>query len=148
MFDEDDNKKDDRGQKKPQGGFNMPPFTWVAWIVILGALVTLMLVRGHITAPSGVELKESQFLQKFNSNQIEQATITYPTVSGGAATISGKFIQVGDDGKPKTDSAGKPVIEPFYVQTFVLSPTIEDKLLPSDKIDINYPNPMLSDIGY
>ncbi|HEY1790812.1 MAG TPA: ATP-dependent zinc metalloprotease FtsH [Verrucomicrobiae bacterium] len=150
MFDEDDNnKRDDRNQKKPGGGFSMPPFTWVAWIVILGALVALMLMKGHITGPSGgTQLTEAQFLQKFGTNQIDHATITYPTVSGGAATISGKFFVTDADGKIKTDSTGKPVSEQFVAPTVVLTPAMEDKLLPSDKIDINIPNPMLSDIGY
>ncbi len=151
MFDEDDNnKRDDRNQKKPNGSFNMPPFTWVAWIVILGALVALMLVHGHLTGPSGgVPLTEAQFLQKFNSNQIDHATITYPSVSGGASTISGKFFETDTDGKIKVDSTtGKPVTHEFVAPTVMLTPTMEDKLLPSDKIDIAIPNPMLSDIGY
>src|SRR5215469_2766264 len=149
MFDEDDNnKRDDRNQKKPNGSFNMPPFTWVAWIVILGALVALMLVHGHYTSPTGTPLTEGQFLQKFNSNQIDHATITYPSVAGGASSINGNFIVTDPDGKVKTDSSGKPVTEAFVVPTMMLTPTMEDKLLPSDKIEINIPNPMLSDIGY
>ena len=47
MFDEDNNKKDDRGQKKPPGGFNVPPFTWIAWIAIIGGIVALMVVKNH-----------------------------------------------------------------------------------------------------
>jgi cell division protease FtsH len=152
MFDEDDNnKRDDRNQKKPNagGGFNMPPFTWVAWIVILGALVVLMLMRGHFpSSNNGTQLSEAQFLQKFNSNQIDQATITYPTVAGGAATISGKYFDTDTTGKPKLGSDGKPMTEQFVAPNFVLTPNMEDKLLPSDKIEINIPNPMLSDIGY
>src|ERR1700722_15726239 len=100
MFDENDNKKDDRGQKKPQGGFSMPPFTWVAWIVILGALVALMLLKGHLAPQSGTQLSEADFIEKFNSNQIVQATVTYPSVSGGAGSVTGKFYDLGKDGKP------------------------------------------------
>ncbi|HTV75464.1 MAG TPA: ATP-dependent zinc metalloprotease FtsH, partial [Candidatus Baltobacteraceae bacterium] len=37
---------------------------------------------------------------------------------------------------------------PFSAPNVVLTPTMEDKLLPSDKIDINVPNPMFSEIGY
>ena len=143
MFDDDDNKKDDRGQKKPQGGFNMPPFTWVAWIVILGALVALMLLKGRYSAPSGTNLSEADFIEKFNSNQIVSATVTYPSVSGGAGSAQGKFFDVGKDGKVDTSEA-----KPFYVQTLVLTPPLEDQMVRSHKIDINWPNPMLSDIGY
>src|SRR5580700_3765856 len=107
MFDEDDNnKRDDRNQKKPSGGLNMPPFTWVAWIVILGALIALMVVRGHLSPQTGVTLEESDFFQKFDSNQISSATITYNPTMGGAVTISGKFLQASKDGKLILDSGG------------------------------------------
>jgi len=142
MFD-DDNKKDDRGQKKPTGGMSMPPFTWVAWIVIFAALLALFFLKGHLAPQTGTQLSEADFIEKFNSNQIVQATVTYPTVSGGAGTVTGKFFDVGQDGKidpAKTVS--------FIVPTFVLTPSVEEQLVRSHKIDINWPNPMLSDIGY
>ena len=52
MFDEDDKKKDDK--KKPPGGFNIPTFTWVAWIAIIGGIAALMLARNqlHGAAPA------------------------------------------------------------------------------------------------
>jgi len=143
MFDDDDNKKDDRGQKKPTGGMSMPPFTWVAWIVIFAALLALFFLKGHLAPQTGTQLSEADFIEKFNSNQIVQATVTYPTVSGGAGTVTGKFFDVGQDGKidpTKTVS--------FIVPTFVLTPSVEEQLVRSHKIDINWPNPMLSDIGY
>ncbi len=42
MFDDDLNQRkgDDRGPKKPAGGFNIPTFTWVAWIAIIGCIAT------------------------------------------------------------------------------------------------------------
>jgi cell division protease FtsH len=148
MFDENDNKKDDRGQKKPPGGLNMPPFTWVAWIVILGALVALMVVRGHLTPQSGVTLEESDFFQKFSSNQISSATITYNPTMGGAVTISGKFFEADKSGKFLIDNNGKQIEQDFTAPNVILTPSMEDKLLTSDKIHVNIPNPMLSDIGY
>jgi cell division protease FtsH len=148
MFDDNDNKKDDRGQKKPPGGLNMPPFTWVAWIVILGALVALMVVRGHLSPQPGTTLEESEFFQKFDSNQVSTATITYNPTMGGAVTINGKFFQAGKDGKVMQDGAGKPVEVTFTAPDVILTPTMEDKLLTSDKIHVSIPNPMLSDIGY
>ena len=150
MFDEDDNnKRDDRNQKKPNGGFNMPPFTWVAWIVILGALVALMLMKGHFTGPSGgTQLSEPDFIDKLSSNQVEHATVTYPTVSGGAASVTGKYIETDADGKIKLDSSGKPTTETFSVPVLLLTPSLEEQLVRSHKVEINVPNPMLSDIGY
>ncbi len=143
MFDDDDNKKDDRNQKKPPGGMSMPPFTWVAWIVILGALVALMLLKGHYPAQSGTNISEADFIQKFDSNQIAQATVTYPTVAGGAGTVSGKYFETGKDGKILPDKTVS-----FFVPTFLFTPSVEEQLVRSHNIDINIPNPMLSDIGY
>ena len=158
MFDDNDNRKDDRGQKKPQqggngggGGFNMPPFTWIAWIVIIGAFVALMLMHNRLAQPSGVTLSEGDFLQKFDSNEVTQATIALsPTVSGGASmvvTISGQYQEM-KDGKPVMDANGKPVEQDFTVPDVILTPAMGDKLFPSKNIHVNIPNPMLSDIGY
>lgn len=150
MFDEDDNKKDDRGQKKPPGGgFSMPPFTWIAWIVIIGAFVALMIVHKSYMAPTGqVTLSEADFLQKFNSNQVTEATMTVNAPSsGGAIAISGKYLKTGDDGKIVMEN-GKAVEESFVAPYILLTPSIEDALVHSNKIRIDIPNPMLSDIGW
>ncbi len=155
MFDDNDNKKDDRGQKKQPpggGGFNMPPFTWIAWIVIIGAFVALMVAHNHWNTPLGSQLTESEFWDKFNSNEVASAVITLnPTVSGGSSTvvtINGKLNKIGTDGKVVNDSAGKPTTEDFIAPNVVLTPSMSDKLLTSHKIDVNIPNPMLSDLGY
>jgi cell division protease FtsH len=150
MFDENDNKKDDRGQKKqPQGGFSMPPFTWIAWIVIIAAFVALMIFHNKFAQPNGVILSESDFLTKFDSNEVSYATITYnPTVSGGAVTIDGAYFEMGKDGKPTLGSDNKPTEQLFSAPNVVLTSTMEDKLLTSSKIKVSIPNPMLSDIGY
>jgi cell division protease FtsH len=151
MFDEDDNnKRDDRNQKKPNGGgFNMPPFTWVAWIVILGALVVLMLMRGHFPSSNGgTQLSEADFIEKLTTNQIDHATVVYPTVAGGSASVTGKYLETDADGKVKTDNSGRPVTENFFVPVLLLTPSLEEQFVRSHKVDINVPNPMLSDIGY
>ena len=139
MFDDDDKKKDDK--KKPPGGFNIPTFTWVAWIAIIGTIVALMLVKQRYATPTGATLTEAAFLQKFESNQIAHATITYnPSMAGSPITITGKFIE--------TDKDGKQIQSDFVAPNVVLTPTMEDKLLPSDKVEVNVPNPMFSEIGY
>jgi cell division protease FtsH len=149
MFDEGDNKKDDRGQKKPPGGFKIPTFTWVAWIAIIGSIVALMLVKNRLTPPSGPPMSEAVFLQKFHSNLISHATIVYnPSMSGSPITITGKYFQTEKDGSMSKQPDGKPVEVAFTAPNVVLTPTMEDELLPSDKIEINVPNPMLSEIGY
>src|SRR5437868_1802149 len=100
MFDDEPNSnKDDRGQKKPPGGFKIPTFTWMAWIAIIGGIVTLMVLKTRMATPAGQMLTEAAFLQKFNSNQVSRATITYnPSVSGSPITIIGKYFQTDKDG--------------------------------------------------
>src|ERR1039457_416617 len=98
MFDEDDNKKNDRGQKKPPGGFNFPTFTWVAWIAIIGTIAALMLVYKR-NAPQPEILSQAGFFQKYESNQIAQATISYSMQSGDLAQIAGTYKTADKDGK-------------------------------------------------
>jgi cell division protease FtsH len=146
MFDEDDKKKDDK--KKPPGGFNVPTFTWVAWIAIIGSIAALMFVKQRMTSPSAPPMSEAVFLQKFRSNLISSATITYnSSVQGSPITISGKYFETDKDGNIAKEN-GKPVEVPFVAPNVVLTPTMEDELLPSEKVDLDIPNPMLSEIGY
>jgi cell division protease FtsH len=148
MFDEDDNKKGGPGQKKPPGGFKFTSLTWVAWVAIIGSFVALMLVRNRINPQGTPPMSEAAFLQKFHSNLISHATITYnPSVSGSPITITGKYYQTDKDGSVSKQD-GRPVEVPFIAPNVVLTPTMEDELLPSDKIEISVPNPMLSEIGY
>ena len=75
MFDDDSNQRNDndRGQKKPPGGFKVPTSTWLVWIAILGGILALVLVRGRMSAPGEV-ISEPQFWQLENSNQIVSAS--------------------------------------------------------------------------
>ena len=76
MFDEDQNKKKGDDPKKPPGGFKVPSVTWLAWIAIIGSIGALMLVHNRMGAPDST-LKQADFFQKYESNQIAQATINY-----------------------------------------------------------------------
>jgi cell division protease FtsH len=148
MFDKDDNKKDDRGQKKSPGGFKIPPFTWIAWIAIVGGIVALMLVRSRITTQSAPLMSEATFLQKFDSNLIARATITYnPSVTGSPTTITGTYYKTDKDGNIVKDN-GKSEEIPFTAPNVMLTPTMEDQLFRSEKVDLSMPNAMLSEIGY
>ncbi|HEX3628398.1 MAG TPA: serine/threonine-protein kinase [Verrucomicrobiae bacterium] len=114
--------------------------------LLLAALVVLNLVKSHEPYGPNV-LTEAQFLKKFDANQIVQATITYPTASGGAATIIGKFIETDANGET-VEQNGQPVEESFVTPNVVLTSSLEDKLLPAQNIRLNIPNPIVSDIGY
>jgi len=141
MFDEDQNKKPGDGQKKPPGGFQFPASTWLMWIVIIGGIATLMVVRNRMNVQNAPVMSEAEVLQKFDSNLISSATITCnQSMSGSPITITGKYLQA--------DKSGKTTEIPFTVPSAVLTTTMEDQLFRSPKIDIEIPNPMFSEIGY
>jgi serine/threonine protein kinase len=109
--------------------------------IILVALVILLSVNTVQPKPLSVlsepqdVLSEANFLQKFDSNQIAEATITEPTIPDSGATITGKFIKV--------DVNGKNIEEGFIVPTAVLTPSMEDKLMASKNIRFSKPNPIV-----
>ena len=105
MFDDDLNqhKGDDRGPKKQPGGFNIPTFTWVAWIAIIGCIAAWMLLHNRMTPQPG-PLSESDFLNKFEANQIADATINDSLQSSRFVQITGNYFKTGPDGN--TSQAG------------------------------------------
>jgi cell division protease FtsH len=141
MFDEEPNQRNggDRGQKKPPGVFKVPPFTWVAWIAILAGILALMMLRTHMTT-QGEQLSQSEFLQKFNSNQIAHATINFNSQSSPLTPIVGSYSKTGKD--------GKTVEVAFSSPNAMLTQKMLDQLLVSDKIEAGAPNAMLWSIGY
>jgi cell division protease FtsH len=143
MFDENDNKKDDHGQKKPPGGFKVPPFTWIAWIAIIGSVVALMVVKSHLTPQTSNILSQSEFLQKFESNQIAHATISYNPQSLPLTQIAGTYLQADKDGNVVKQPNGKPIEVPFTIPNALLTEKMQNELLPSDKIEVSAPNAML-----
>jgi len=148
MFDEDDIKKNDRGgDKKPPGGLSFPPFTWIAWIAIIGSIGVVMYYYNHKMAPNVVTLSESQFLQKFETNQIVRAVINYNPQTLPLTQISGIYYATDTNGAVIMDN-GKPKEVAFTIPNVRLTEKMEDQLLVSDRITTNMPNPMLSAIGY
>jgi cell division protease FtsH len=148
MFDDDSNQRNggDRGQKKPPGGFKVPMSTWILWIGILGGLVALMMLRSHMTT-QGEVLSQSEFLQKFNSNQIAHATINFNSQSSPLTPIAGSYYKADRNGNLVKES-GKPVEVAFSSPNAMLTQKMLDELLVSDKIEAGAPNAMLWSIGY
>ncbi|MGA3284991.1 MAG: ATP-dependent metallopeptidase FtsH/Yme1/Tma family protein, partial [Verrucomicrobiota bacterium] len=141
MFDDDPNQRNggNRGQKKPPGGFKVPTSTWILWIAILGGLVALMMLKSRMTT-QGDTLSQSEFLQKFSSNQIAHATINFNSQSSPLTPIVGTYYKTGKDGKPGEAS--------FSAPNAMLTQKMLDELLVSDKIEAGAPNAMLWSIGY
>jgi cell division protease FtsH len=136
MLDDDSNSKDKGGQKKPTGnGFNkIPVFTLLAWAGIIAATVMLFMVRKNYSTPPMV-LSQSEFLNKFQSNQIAHATINLGGQSSLLTPISGTFYQA--------DKSGKQVEVPFSAPNAYLTQKMLDQLLVSDKVEAGAPNVML-----
>ena len=141
MFDEDQNKKKGDDPKKPPGGFKVPSATWLAWIAIIGSIGALMLVHNRMGAPDST-LKQAVFFQKYESNQIAQATINYNLQSGNLIEIVGTYYGTEKDGSiAKKD--GKPVLIPFTTKA-LLTEKMKDTLLPpAGKLEVSETNPML-----
>jgi cell division protease FtsH len=149
MFDENNNQKntDDRNPKKPAGGFKFSPFTWVAWIAILGSMIALVYVNQRIKTPVET-LKESDFLQKFASNQIAHATISLNPQSAPLMQIQGTYYQADKDGVIVNHTNGKQVEVAFETPNVLLTEKMQNDLLTSSKIELSSPNSLLLSIGY
>ena len=134
MFDDDSKPKD--GKKPPGNGFNkIPVFTLLAWAGIIAATVMLFMVKKNYAAQA-VVLTQSEFFNKFASNQIAHASINFNAQSSPLTPIAGQFLETGKDGKTtKVD---------FVAPNAMLTQKMLDQLLVSDKIEAGAPNVMLT----
>jgi cell division protease FtsH len=145
MFGENqNNKENERGPKKPTGGFKLPPTTWVAWIAIIGSIVALMLLRDHMDTQAGT-LSQPEFFKLFQSNMIAQATVNLNPQTEPLAQITGSYYQTDKDGNIVKDD-GKPVEVPFIVKDAWLTQAQHDELVDSDRITASQPNTMLMSV--
>jgi len=141
MFDDDQNQGNNnngRSPQKPPGGLKVPPTTWLAWIVIIGSIGALMLVHQRMGVQAGT-ISEPEFLQKFESNQIVSAVISYNPQTAPLTQITGKYLKAEKDG-----SISKPPVEvPFAVEYALLPEDVEKQLIRSNKVVMTMPNAML-----
>ena len=111
---------------------------WGMWIIILGSLIALMVVKNRVMTPNGT-LPEPEFLQKFEANQIANAVISYNPQSSPLTQITGKYYKTDKDGKvidPKVEV-------PFIVEYAYLPDDVLKQLIRSNKVVLTMPNPML-----
>jgi cell division protease FtsH len=137
MFDDDSNQKESGGSKKPAGKpfNNIPVFTLLAWAGIIAATVMLFMMKNHYTAPA-VVLSQSEFLNKFQSNQIAHASINFAAQSAPLTPISGEYLETTKD--------GKQVKVAFTSPNAMLTQKMLDQLLVSDKVEAGAPNVLLT----
>jgi len=140
MFDDNSNSKDN-GPKKPSGNaFNkIPVFTLLAWAGIIAAAAVLFMMKKNMTATS-VPLSQSEFLQKFQSNQIAHATINLGGQTSQLTPVSGSYYRTDKDGKVTKDEVA------FTAPNVFLTQKMLDELLVSDKIEAGAPNVMLMNL--
>jgi len=135
MFDDDSNLKENGGQKKPPGsGFNkIPVFPLLAWAAIITAVAVLFLMKQKITAPAN-PITQSEFLDKFASNQIAGATVVVNQQALPLEEINGTYYRLDKSGKPTTD------VVPFEVHNAWLTQEQLNLLTHSPKIANSAPN--------
>jgi ATP-dependent Zn protease len=111
MFDEDSNLKDNGSQKRPPtNGFNkIPLFTLLMWAGIIAAAAVLFVMRQHIAPPAN-EITQSEFLDKFASNQVVRATVMVSQQALPLVEITGTYRMDKAD-KDIKDKLGKASVE-------------------------------------
>jgi len=140
MFDDDSNLKDSGGSKKPSGNsFNkIPVFTLLAWAGIIAAAAVLFLMRQKITPPAGA-ITQSEFLDKFASNQIASANVIVNQQALPLVEITGSYLGV-ENGKVT------PTEVPFVVHNAWLTPDELTLLTHSRKVVNTAPNVMVMNV--
>jgi cell division protease FtsH len=141
MFDDDQNQKgDNRDLKKPPGGMKVPSGAWLAWIAIIGSLAALMLLHNRMGAQSS-NLSQADFFQKYESNQIAQATINYNLQSGNLIEIVGSYFKT--DNGAIVKEKGQPVLIPFTTKALLTEKMKDELLPPKGKLEVSETSPML-----
>jgi len=136
-----DDKKMNNGDKEPkkETEFRVPPRTWIVWIVILGGIVALMMVKDKVGTPENT-ISQHLFYEKMQSNQIVTATINFTPQGLPAAEIVGKYYEVDNGGEIKV-ADGKQVEKTFIVKDALLTEKmINDWVNSSDKVHTHQPN--------
>jgi cell division protease FtsH len=143
MFDDDSKDKDKEkkgGPKKPPGNFtNVPLFTILAWAGILALICTLFVMKNRYQTPVG-GISESDFLQKFESNQIASATIVVNQQVLPLTEINGTYFTTSKDGKVTKEEV------PFVVHNAWIEQDDLRNLTHSQKVTISSPNVMLQNV--
>ena len=144
MSEENKNRDENRDGKRG-GEFRVPPRTILIWIAIMGAIPLLMFMNKGV-GPSQIEpLKQSQLMEKVNSNQIAQGTITYDPQSF-LHDVRGSYFKTDPAGERVLED-GKPIKVPFYAKVR-LTEKMEDKILELGVFETRQPNTVLLGLAY
>ncbi len=141
MFEDDSNSSN--GAKKPPGGANkFSVFTLLAWVAIIAAMVGLFKMQSLYSRKSGIELSQSEFLEKFASNQVSDVKIMFNQQTYPLMEITGNVINTNFDGDSKSTNATVA----FVAQNVWLTPEMQSDLVRSHKVKIGSPNVVMQNI--
>ena len=121
---------------KGSGGvprFSRTAIVGACWFIVIFGFVAFLTMKSH-NSPPVITLTQSEFLNKFQSNQIAHATINLGGQSSMLTPISGTFYQT-NGLKPNS----KSVKVAFTSPNAYLTQNTLDKLLASDKIEVSAP---------
>jgi cell division protease FtsH len=141
MFEDDSNKKG--SEKKPAGGGDGGGskfyVTILVWTGIIGLLILLLYSKGKVNfTAASAEAQQSEFLQRFDSNQVVTATILLNQQTLPLTEITGTWRKPGKD--------GALVTEEFIVHNAYLTPEMMNSLMRSSSVKISSPNIMLQNV--
>ena len=142
MFDDDskDKSKDTKNDKKPSGGgFNLQMGTLLVWAVIIAAVIGLFMMQNRYKVPTP-EIQQSEFLEKFETNQIASATIALNQQQLPLTEINGEYFKLDKDGKATKETV------PFVVHNAWLTSEMVNNLAHSHKVRISSPNVVLMNL--
>ncbi len=133
----------DNDDMKKDGDFRLSPRTWVVWMIIIGVIMTLMMIRER--PESRVKpLTYNEFISKVEKDQIVSGTIIFNPQSPELKEITGRYYKVDENGKVVAEN-GKPVEVPFQLKTVLLEEDLK-KVLKSGKFDTREPNTLFSQL--
>ena len=112
--------------------------------IIIGVLLVLIGLSGVVLAKrcfsiTPTTFTQADFLEKFHSNQIAQATITL-NPSSPLVEITGIFYKLGTNGIPTGETGS------FTTPNVFLTKQLAEELLASDKVKTHASNPMLINV--
>ena len=141
-----DNKNKDNDGKEPLkgGDFRMPYKTWAVWIIIFASIISLMLFRDKLQAPSN-ELKQTELFSKVDSNLVASAIINYNPQFSPLTEITGSYFKTDAAGVIQKDANGKNVEVPFHTKAR-LTDEMENRLLKLPQFEPRVPNTMFMNI--
>jgi len=139
-----DEQRFNNGDKDPKKvtELRIPPRTWIVWILILGGIVTLVMMRDRMDTRRE-ELRPQALLEKVEGNLIAQATVANSPQSA-AYDVTGSYFKTDADGNKVTEG-GKPVEVPFHAK-LLLTDELVERLYKLDTIQVKEPNTMLTSI--